>query len=367
MIGRRPRLLRWFAPGALALGWLLVAAVASAQQAQGTISGTVRSGTAGAAAVDGVRVQLITVAADGTVATQDTTSRDGRFEFATPADTSFTHLLWAVHRDVQYFAPEPVRLSAELPAAERQITVYETTGEPPPLRVEATVLTVLALDRGNARLTLAREDIVSNPGDRTYTGDAAGVTLRLPAPEAVIEADGRLIGAEGLPDAGSFTLEGGRLAMSAPLKPGQTLVVTRYVVGYDRGRDGYRLRATAPLPTERIELHVPARFVGGLRPVGDATRSEDTELEGERVLVVKLEGEARPGQSAVADLTGLAGRNAPNPLTERRGAALGVVLALLAVAGGFALLRGLRDRGSPGRDPTAGSSTAGSSTAGGAP
>ena len=335
-------------------GWLLLAGVASAQQAAGTVSGSVRSGTAGATLVEGVLVQLITVAADGAVATQETMTRDGRFEFAAPADASLTHLLRAMHRGVQYFAAAPVLLSAELASAEREITVYETTGEPPALRVESTVLTVLALDRVNARLTLSREDIVSNPGDRTYTGDGAGITLRLPAPEAMIEADGQLIGVEGLPDAGSFALEGGRLAMSAPLKPGQTLVVTRYVVGYDRDRDGYRLRATAPLPTARIELRVPARFVAGLRAVGDSRRAGDAELEGERVLVVKLEGEARPGQSAVADLTGLAGRNAPNPLTERGGAALGAVLALLAVAGGFALARGLRERGSPGAGPAAG-------------
>ena len=282
------------------------------------------------------------------MATQETRTQDGRFEFTSPADASLTHLLRAMHRDVQYFAADPVRLSAELPSAEREITVYETTGEPSQLRIEATIVTVLALDRGNARLTLAREDTVTNPGDRTYTGDAAGITLRLPAPEAVIEADGQLIGAEGLPDAGRFTLDGGRLAMSAPLKPGQTLVVTRYVVGYDRGRDAYRLRATAPLPTGHIELRIPARFVRELRPLGDARRGEDTELEGERVLIVELEGEARAGQSAVAELRGLAGRNAPNPLTERGGAALGSALVLLALVGGFALMRALSARRSAG-------------------
>lgn len=337
-------------------GWLLLATVAFAQDAVATISGSVRSGTAGTTMVEGVLVQLITITADGTVTTQETMTQDGRFEFAAPADASLTHLLRAMHRGVQYFAAGPVLLSADLASAEREITVYETTEDPPALRIESTVLTVLALDRVNSRLTLSREDVVSNPGDRTYTGDVVDITLRLPAPEAVIEADGRLIDVEGLPVAGNFILDGGRLAMSAPLKPGQTLVVTRYVVGYDRDRDGYRLRATAPLPTARIELRVPARFVDGLRPVGDSTRAGDGELEGERVLIVKLEGEARPGQSAVADLTGLAGRNAPNPLTERGGAALGAVLALLAVSGVLALARGLGERGATGGGPAAGGS-----------
>ena len=345
----------------LALAGLLLmlapAGGASAQEGSGTISGTVRSGTAlsssGGSTLDGVRVELITLTADGALSVQQTETVDGRFEFTVEADASFTHLLRAVHSEVQYFAPEPVLLSPELPAAERQITVYETTGEAPTLRIESTLLTVRALDRANARLTLEREDIVSNPSDRTYTGDAAGITLRLPAPEGVIEAAGSLIGAEGIPDAGGFTLEGGRLAMSAPLKPGGTLVVTRYVVSYDpssEGADGYLLRATAPLPTGRVALRVPARFVGELQALGDAVLGQEIELEGERVLVVELAGEARPGQSAVAELRGLSGRppaaRGPNPLTERGGAVLGTALALAALAGGFALLRARTGEGS---------------------
>ena len=102
-----------------------------------------------------------------------------------PADVSLTHVLRAVYRGVHYFAAQAVTLSAELLSAEREITVYETTSDPPPLRIDSTVLTVVALDRANAQLTLVREDMVVNPGDRTYAGDDRGITLRLPAPEAV--------------------------------------------------------------------------------------------------------------------------------------------------------------------------------------
>lgn len=324
---------------------------ASGQEAEGTISGRVRSGTEGAPLIDALVVELITLAQDGEITTQQATTRGGRFEFAAPADASLTQVLRAVYRGVQYFAPQAVTLSAELLSAEREIMVYETTSDPPRLRIDSTVLTVVALDRANAQLTLVREDMVVNPGDRTYTGDDRAITLRLPVPEAVIEADGRVVEASGLPDPGSFTLDGGRLATSAPLKPGLTLVVTRYLVGYDPVEDAYRLRVTAPLPTNRIELRVPTRFVGDMRPLDEATRLGERELEGERVLVVGREGGLRPGQGAIADLRGLAGRRAPNPLTERGGAALGSVLALLALGGGFAAFRALSNRSRSGGGP----------------
>ena len=330
---------------------ILLVGPASAQEAGGAISGRVRSGTQGAPAIDAVVVELITLARDGEITTQQASTRGGRFEFAVPADVSLTHVLRAVYRGVHYFAAQAVTLSAELLSAEREITVYETTSEPPLLRIATTVLTVVALDRANAQLTLVREDMVVNPGDRTYAGDDRGITLRLPAPEAVIEADGRVVEASGLPDRGSFTLNGGRLATSTPLKPGLTLVVTRYLVGYDPLEDAYRLRVTAPLPTERIELRVPTRFVGDVRPLDGASPMGERELEGERVLVVGREGGLRPGQGAIAELRGLAGRRAPNPLTERGGAALGTALALLALGGGFAVVRALSNRSRSGGEP----------------
>ena len=77
----------------------------------------------------------------------------------------------------------------------------------------------------------------------------------------------------------------------------------------------------------------------------------ERELEGERVLVVGREGGLRPGQGAIAELRGLAGRRAPNPLTERGGAALGTALALLALGGGFAVVRALSNRSRSGGEP----------------
>ena len=350
-MSRPPSTLLAFVAPALALALMAgisASAVVGQETVAGTVSGTVRSGTDAAALLDGVHVELITLTGDGTLTTQATTTSGGRFQFTVPADASLTHLLRAVHRDVQYFAPEPVLLSPELPSAEREIMVYETTAVAPDLRIVATVLDVIALDRLNAELTLRREDLVVNPGDRTYTGADRGVTLRLPVPEAVIEADGNVVLAMGVPGAGRFALSGGRLEVATPIKPGETTIVTRYRVRYDRARDAYTLAATAPLPTGRIELRVPERFVDELRALEGSTLGERSEIEGERALVVRRD-ETAPGARAAAELRGLAGRRPANPLTERSGAVLASVLAVAALLGGFALVRALeRGRSSAG-------------------
>jgi hypothetical protein len=323
---------------------LLLVGAAVGQEATGTISGTVRSGTAGAPPVDGAQVELITLADGGALTVQATATRDGRFEFEVPLDASLTHLLRAMHQGVQYFATTPVLVSAGLPTAEREITVYDVTAEQPDLRIESTRLVLVALDRTNAQLTIEREDLVVNPGDRTYAGDELGITLRLPAPDGVVE--GELVSA-GIVGDGTSSLDGGLLAVLTPLRPGTTLVVTRHVVGYDRDRDAYGLRATAPLPTGRLELYIPARFVGGVRLLGDAVRGEDDEFEGERLLVIEHPGGATSGRSVAAELEGLAGRMAANPLTGRGGAVVATVLALVVLVGGVAagrLFTGRRGR-----------------------
>jgi hypothetical protein len=305
---------------------------AAAQEPDGTISGEVRMGSAGAVLPDEVAVELIALDADGGLTTQATVTSGGRFEFRVVADASITYLVLVDLDGVRYFAEQPALVSAELPSVETSVVVYEATGEPPPLLVESTTLTVVVLDRARGQLTLEREDMVVNLSDRTYTGDAGGITLRLPAPEGVIEASG--VGVDG-----AFTFEGGRLATTTPLRPGRTAVVTHYLVGYDPVEDGYRLRATAPLETGAIALQVPAAFVGRIELLGETRRGADIEIEGARVLVAERSGGLQPGASAVMELRGLSGRNAPNPLTERSGALAGAAVALVVIVGGFAALR----------------------------
>lgn len=320
------------APVAVLALSLLALGGASAQDLDGTISGEVVLGTADASLPDSIAVELIALAEDGALTTVLTLARGGRFTFRVAADPSVTYLLRADYGGVRYFAELPLLLSAELPAAEATITVYESTSESPGLRIESTTVTVVALDRAQNLIALEREDRVLNPSDRTYIGDAGGVTLRLPAPDATTDAGG-------VGDESAFSFEGGRLAVSIPFPPGETVVVTRYLVGYDRLEDSYRLRATAPLDSGTIVLLVPESFVGDVRPLGESTRGEPRDFEEERMLVVERTGELRSGESAVAELRGLSGRNSPNPLTERSGAIAGAVLALALLVAAFAALR----------------------------
>ena len=219
--------------------------------------------------------------------------------------------------------------------------VYEPTAEPPPLAVRATTVTVLALDRASAELTLAREDLVENPSDRVYVGSGtSGVTLRIPLPEE------RRATPRGLSEEGSFELGSGTLDVALPLRPGVTSVVTTYRVGYDPARDAYRLRVTAPLPTGRVEVLVPERFVEELRALDGAELAPSTEVEGEPALVARRAGPAREGEGTLVELRGLSGSTASNPLTEGRGPLAATALALVLLpAAAWALARSARARG----------------------
>ena len=299
---------------------LLATEAAPAQELDGTISGEVVIGTAGVALPESLEVELITLTDDGGLTATRTVAQDGRFVFRVAADAMLTYLLRVDYDGASYFADQPLLLSTELPSAEATIAVYE-----------ATTVTVVALDRTQSLIALQREDRVLNPSDRTYVGDALGVTLRLPVPDATTDAGG-----DG--DAGKFTFEGGRLAVSIVFPPGITSVVTRYLVGYDRAEDSYRLRVTAPLDSGTIELLVPQSFVGDLRPLGESTQGETRDFEEEQMIVVERTGELRSGESAVAELRELSGRNSPNPLTERSGAIAGAGLALALLVAAFAAL-----------------------------
>ena len=302
--------------------------LASAQQPEGRISGVVLVGDAGPA-TEPVTVQLIVLGDSGVQSAQETTTEAGRFAFEVEPDIELSYVVRVVYDGVQYLAP-PVLLSRELPTAEVEMVVYAKTTEPPPLAIERTTVTVLGLDRADARITFVRADEVRNPSDRIFVGGEDGVTLRIPLPDSVVVAES---GGEG-----DSRVEGGTLAVGTALRPGVTTVVSRYVVGYDRARDAYALRVTAPLPTEHMEVAVPTRFADDIRPLAGSIAAGTRDDGGERTTLVAHEGAAGAGESVSVLLDGLAGRNAPNPLTGRGGAAIAVTLALAIIGGGAAAL-----------------------------
>lgn len=316
---------------ALALG----VTAASAQQPEGRITGVVLLGGSGRL-TEPLTVQLIVLGEGGVESAQEATTEAGRFAFDVEPDADLSYVVRAVYDGVQYLAP-PVLLAPELPTAEVELVVYATTTEPPPLTVDRTTVTVLRLDRANAQIVFLRQDEVRNPSDRVFIGGEDGVTLRIPLTDGTVVAEA---GGEG-----DSRVEGGTLAVATGLRPGVTTVVSRYVVGYDQARDAYALRVTAPLPTEHMEVSVPTRFADEIRPLAGSIDAGTRDEAGERSTVVAHDGAAGPGESVSVLLDGLAGRNAPNPLTGTGGATIAVVLALAVIAGGAAALH-LAGRGS---------------------
>lgn len=308
----------------------------------GVISGTVRNGTAGAAPAE-VPVQLITVPRSGAISALGTTTVGGRFRFEAPADATATYLLRAEYAGVPYVDEVPVLIAREAPTVERELVVWEVTTERPALRSEATSVSLQAVDRASARMQLRREDRVVNPSDRVYLGGTAGggerVTLRFPAPEGLVA-----VREEQAYD-GSAATDGQTVTSTRPLRPGVTNIVTDMVVGYDPAVAQTVLRVTAPLPTDRLEVRVPARAVDSVRALTDAVRVPDLEQDGERWLVVRRRTAPREGESVVVALLGLSGRQPANALTSVQGAAVALTVALLVVGGALVLAaRGGRAR-----------------------
>jgi len=304
----------------------------------GSITGTVTNGTHGATGVDGASVQLLALSRNGEVSAQDGSVTDGQFRFTPPADPTVTYVVRVTYQDVSYLVDPPILLSAEIPEDHRDVTVYETTSEPPDLRIDSTVVSMQGLDRAQGRLTLQREDQVVNASDRVYVGADDGVALRIPAPEGVIQ----LLDTQQIE--GEVKLDGGTVTTTQSLKPGTNLVVTRYLVGYDQEVDTYRLRVTTPLPNEHMEVWVPERFVDELQPTAGAVRAPDRDLQGEHWYVVQSAGAAAEGDSLIATIEGLSGGSATNPLTERPAAALGAAAALVALTAAVVMLGRVQGR-----------------------
>ena len=313
---------------------------AAAQTSEGRISGAVTPGTAGASVPDGLEVTLL--ALDGATVTPvaQTTLEDGRYEFEVPADGRLTFIPLMSYQGIRYLG-DAVILTPEEQTAEHDFVVFETTSERPDLTISSTSATLLAIDRGLGELLIVRDDIVENPTDRIYIGGEDGVTVTLPVLDGTIEATGEDAGD------GDYRHDGQVIQAAIPLRPGATLLRTQYLVAYDLAEDDYRVRLTAPVATELMELRVPPRFVRGLDALEGASRGDDVllggALEGERLLTAVRDEPARAGEALLAELEGLSGERAVLPLTERTGAVVGAIVALL-VLGGVAAIAIRRDR-----------------------
>ncbi len=303
-----------------------------AQAATVRVSGSITSGTEGMTVSDQVKVRLIILEGAKVLDAVSATVSGGRYTATAPLVAGRVLVPHASFEGVDYFG-EAIPLTDTMREATRDFRVYGTTHEAPALAIASSTITVVAINRDEAKMGLLREDLVANPSDRVYLGDASGVTLRIPAPTGTLEATGDN------PE-GEFKFERGVITTSTPIRPGKlTSIVTRYVVGYDRNADQYGLRLTAPLTAERLSVRVPQGYARSIKPEAGAKQAPDERLAGqgeaEVLQVVQSTGTVRPGGGIVVNLVGLSQATPQsNPLTERRGAALASLLALAIVGGG---------------------------------
>lgn len=302
----------------------------------GRISGAIRSGTEGVSVADGVQVQLIVVDGSSIGAPVVATAASGKYAADVPIAAGRVIVPHVVYLGVEYFG-DPVTFDATTRTATRDFVLYEVAHDAPQLAIASSTVTVVAIDREQGQIGLLREDMVANPGDRVFVGDARGVTLRIPTPTGTVEATGDNVD-------GTFAFDDrGVVTTTVPIRPGKlTSIVTRYVVSYDTRADQYALRVTTPLPAEQLTVRVPEGYAGQLRPETGARRVADmptTGQSGNSVLqVVQSTGSISPGGGIVVNLVGLSKAVVhTNPLTERRGALLAIVLALAIVGGATAV------------------------------
>ncbi len=323
---------------ALALG----STVARAQtETVGHITGEVTLGTAGTTVGDGdLVVDLIILVGSDVGGTMDAMVDGASFSAEVPLDDTLRYIPRATYQGVPYFGA-PVVVTAEAPEATAELpTIYATTSEAPNLGIGETVVTAIALDREAGQLGIVREDAVRNSSDRVYVGGENRVTLRLPTPDATLDAAGENAD-------GTFNLEDGVLTTTVPIRAlEETRIVTRYLVTYDIAEDEYVLRVTTPFPADRLVVRVPEAYVRDLDVIGEGVEGERETLELADadpipLRTVYLEN-AKPGGSLVVRLDGLALQRNSNPLAETPGNVIAGLVAVTVVgaAGAFAIARG---------------------------
>ena len=308
------------------------------------IGGTITSGTLGLAVPEGLTVQLIVLDGSAVGAPLTAPVSGGAYVVEVPLAAGRVFIPRLVSEGVEYLG-DPVTFPDGAPrTATRDFRVYGVTREAPQLAIASSTITVIGIDREQGQLGLVREDMVANPSDRVFIGDAQGVTLRIPAPTGTIEATGENVD-------GTFAFERGVVTTTVPIRPGRlTSIVTRYVVGYDTQADQYALRATVPLAAESVVVRVPEGFVGAVKPQAGARRGTDVPAstqgaptgrpgagDTQMLQIVESEGPVKPGGGIVVNLVGLSKAVIQsNPLTERTGALIAAALAIAIVGGATA-------------------------------
>ena len=278
----------------------------AAGEDEGTITGRVVNGTAGAQAPSGLEVLLVTRDEDGTVETESTTTEPGggfRFEAVSLGDGA-SHGLAATYEGAMYSS----RLGPDPSAEPVDLLVYQATDSLEAVRVAGDVLLIRAGDGDEDHLAAFEVVELLNEGDRTFVPD-----LDQPANMNFL----RFSLASGATDLEvSSDLPGGRtinvgpgFALTAPLPPGSAQVAYTYRLPYQG--DELELSRTFPLGADAFRLLMETE-TGTVGESALLTSTETAVVDG-RSYVVSGAGELEPGTRLTVTIGDLPG---PSLLTR---------------------------------------------------
>ena len=263
--------------------------------ATGSIQGRVLNGTNDGSAASGVAVTLHGLGPEGALTTvKATTDASGAFSFPElTLGESYVYRVAATYLDVAYTSGE-VRLTAESPANEVELKVYELTNSDAAILARMDHL-IIDVDP-EARLVWVLEYLkLENTGNKTFVGsEGAAPADPRPTLRFSLQPDVTQISImEGLDAAQAIEWEGG-FADTSPVPPGSRDVTISYSIPYTA--KNLTLRKTVVYPTEKTAVLLP----GSLKARSDALPNVRNETI-EDVTYVVLSGD-RIGPNSVVEI-----------------------------------------------------------------
>jgi len=323
---------------------LLLVSLPAVLPAKGGIQGTVTNGTTGRP-VPNQAVQLLLPRGGMQQVGTATTDASGRFVFPSAnIDPSSFYLVQAVYQGVDYNTP--ARFDAQ-GTANLSITVYDASRSAPPLSIQSARVVVRA--QGSKAHVQEMFDI-SNTSDppRSYANPDGTFRFRLSSEAAQPTATVAGLMGMPLPQPLNPGKRRGEYFLQYPLKPGQTVVMISYDVGYNSNQLALADSYSYPIANAELLVSPPSLKVDSalFKPAGtDADTGSQgyvaASLKQGRKLEVRLSGAPEGGETAAAESSQEPPqvKIIPNPVTELDVPLLAGFLLLLLWALGIRLAK----------------------------
>lgn len=296
-----------------------LAALGAAPIEAGHVVGVVMNGTAGAVAPGGLQVTLHTFDGLEQVAAMTAqTEPDGRFRFDDVTPVADHNLIASVDYQGVTYASAWTPVDASTQGVTLPITVYETTDEPPAVRVALAHLVMEFTGGWPARLRAVERLAFYNDGDRTWVVGASGATreVNLPQGASNLGFQSGALGERFLPTDTGF-------ADTQALPPGPD--AAPLLLSFDLPYDSRLVfEQQSQYPVDEIVLLLPR---DGPRLHGDRWRSTGLQTLGGTVYHVYQASDFQPGEAITFELSG-----SPDGSGLQPSAPLWVGLAALIIA-----------------------------------